>query len=154
MPLFIPQKTSIEYGLPNSNFLLVTEDAKVTLKALNNLSPETTYSYAKLMQNREEFPSPYIAFKDYLEGSFIKTSSRDLIYIDDYKAPKIKELTIKKGVKTLQNQMSCAFRGFAARLNIDDFEVPHIGLNRLQQGNLIHKILETFLMKLNLVPPY
>ena len=144
MPLFIPQKTSIEYELPNSNFLLVTEDAKVTLQALNNLSPETTYSYAKLMQNREELPSPYIDFKDYLEGSFIKTSSRELIYIDDYKAPKIKELTIKKGVKTLQNQMSCAFRGFAARLDIDDFEAPHIGLSRLQQGNLIHKILETF----------
>ena len=144
MPLFIPQKTSIEYKLPNSNFLLVTEDAKVTLKALNNLSPETTYSYAKLMQNREELPSPYIDFKDYLEVSFIKNSSRELIYIDDYKAPKIQELTIKKGVKTLQNQMSCAFRGFAARLNIDDFESPHIGLSRLQQGNLIHKILETF----------
>ena len=144
MPLFIPQKTSIEYELPNSNFLLVTEDAKVTLKALNNLSPETTYSYAKLMQNREELPSPYIDFKDYQEGSFIKTSSRELIYIDDYKAPKIKELTIKKGVKTLQNQMSCAFKGFAARLDIDDFEAPHIGLSRLQQGNLIHKILETF----------
>ncbi|HIL45239.1 MAG TPA: hypothetical protein EYG37_03320, partial [Candidatus Thioglobus sp.] len=116
MPLFIPQKTSIEYKLPNSNFLLVTEDAKVTLKALNNLSPETTYSYAKLMQNREELPSPYIEFKDYLEISFIKNSSRELIYIDDYKAPKIQELTIKKGVKTLQNQMSCAFRGFAGRL--------------------------------------
>ena len=144
MPLFIPQKTSIEYELPNSNFLLVTEDAKVTLKALNNLSPETTYSYAKLMQNREELPSPYIDFKDYQEESFIKTSSRELIYIDDYKAPKIQELTIKKGVKTLQNQMSCAFRGFAARLDIDDFEAPHIGLSRLQQGNLIHKILETF----------
>ena len=144
MPLFIPQKTSIEYELPNSNFLLVTEDAKVTLKALNNLSPETTYSYAKLMQNREELPSPYIDFKDYLEGPFIKTSSRELIYIDDHEAPKIKELTIKKGVKTLQNQMSCAFRGFAARLDIDDFEAPHIGLSRLQQGNLIHKILETF----------
>ena len=144
MPLFIPQKTSIEYELPNSNFLLVTEDAKVTLKALNNLSPETTYSYAKLMQNREELPSPYIDFKDYREGSFIKNSSRELIYIDDYKAPKIQELTIKKGVKTLQNQMSCAFRGFAARLDIDDFEAPHIGLSRLQQGNLIHKILETF----------
>lgn len=144
MPLFIPQKTSIEYKLPNSNFLLVTEAAKVTLKALNNLSPETTYSYAKLMQNREELPSPYIDFKDYLEVSFIKNSSRELIYIDDYKAPKIQELTIKKGVKTLQNQMSCAFRGFAGRLDIDDFEAPHIGLSRLQQGNLIHKILETF----------
>ena len=67
-----------------------------------------------------------------------------MICIDDYKAPKIKELTIKKGVKTLQNQMSCAFRGFAARLDIDDFEAPHVGLSRLQQGNLIHKILETF----------
>ena len=144
MPLFIPQKTSIEYELPNSNFLLVTEDAKVTLKALNNLSPETTYSYAKLMQNREELPSPYIDFKDYQEGSFIKTSSRELIYIDDYKAPKIQDLSIKNGVKTLQNQMSCAFRGFAGRLDIDDFEAPHVGLSRLQQGNLIHKILETF----------
>ena len=148
MPLFIPQKTSIEYGLPNSNFLLVTEDTKATLKALNNLSPETTYSYAKLMQNREELPSPYIDFKDYLEGSFIKNSSRELIYLDDYKAPKIQELTIKKGVKTLQNQMSCAFRGFAVRLDIDDFEAPHIGLSRLQQGNLIHKILETFFNEL------
>jgi len=40
--------------------------------------------------------------------------------------------------------MSCAFKGFVGRLGIDDFDTPHIGMNRQQQGKLIHKVLETF----------
>lgn len=40
--------------------------------------------------------------------------------------------------------MSCGFKGFTNRLSIDNFEEPHIGISRLEQGNLIHKILETF----------
>ena len=33
---------------------------------------------------------------------------------------------------------------FVGRLCIDDFDAPHIGMNRQQQGKLIHKVLETF----------
>ena len=33
--------------------------------------------------------------------------------IEDFNAPKIKNLEIKKGVKTLQDQMGCEFKGFA-----------------------------------------
>jgi RecB family exonuclease len=40
--------------------------------------------------------------------------------------------------------MSCSFKGFSERFQIDDFDLPHVGLNRLEQGNLIHAILETF----------
>ena len=40
--------------------------------------------------------------------------------------------------------MSCAFKGFVGRLCIEDFDAPHIGINRKQQGKLIHKVLETF----------
>ncbi len=73
--------------------------------------------------------------------------TRKLNYIDDHKAPNIDDYTIKQGIKTLQNQMSCAFKGFVGRLGIDDFDTPHIGINRQQQGKLIHKVLETFLVK-------
>ena len=40
--------------------------------------------------------------------------------------------------------MSCGFKGFVSRLSIDNYEEPHIGISRLEQGNLIHKILENF----------
>ena len=70
--------------------------------------------------------------------------TRKLNHIDDHKAPNIDDYTIKQGIKTLQNQMSCAFKGFVGRLGIDDFDTPHIGMNRQQQGKLIHKVLETF----------
>ena len=60
------------------------------------------------------------------------------------KPPILMITTIKQGIKTLQNQMSCAFKGFVGRLGIDDFDTPHIGINRQQQGKLIHKVLETF----------
>ena len=144
MPLFIPQKTSVEYSLPSSSFLLVTEESNETLNALNNLSQNLTYSYAKLINGREEFPTPLIKFKDYPHYEAPSIKLRELEYIDDFKAPSINNFNIRKGVKTLQNQMSCSFKGFSERLQIDDFDLPHIGLNRLEQGNLIHSILETF----------
>jgi ATP-dependent helicase/nuclease subunit B len=38
--------------------------------------------------------------------------------------------------------MACAFKGFAHRLNTPSFDAPHIGMNRLEQGNIIHNILQ------------
>jgi len=69
--------------------------------------------------------------------------TRKLNHIDDHKAPNIDDYNIRQGIKTLQNQMSCAFKGFVGRLYKDDFAAPHIGMNRQQQGKLIHKVLET-----------
>ena len=144
IPLFIPPKTSIEYKLPHSSFLLVAKESKKTLENLSNLSYDTIYSYPKNSSNREELPTPYLDFDDAPNEALSEEISRELDYIEDFKAPKIIEPSIKKGVKTLQDQMSCGFKGFASRLSIDNFDEPHIGISRLEQGNLIHKILETF----------
>ena len=64
--------------------------------------------------------------------------------IEDFNAPKIKNLEIKKGVKTLQDQMGCEFKGFANRLNFQESNDPSIGISKLEQGNIIHNILERF----------
>ena len=78
MPLFIPQKTAIEYKLPNSSFLLVAKESKKTLENLNNLSFDTTYSYSKNSSNREELPTPYLDFDDYLYEELSQGLSREM----------------------------------------------------------------------------
>jgi RecB family exonuclease len=143
-PLFIPAQICRDYELPNSSFNEIDKNTKVTLQALKNLSNNITFSYAKSTKNREQLPSPYLHFEEFQPKILKAVMTRKLNHIDDHKAPNIDDYTIKQGIKTLQNQMSCAFKGFVGRLCIDDFDTPHIGINRQQQGKLIHKVLETF----------
>ena len=143
-PLFIPAQICRDYELPNSSFDEIDKNTKVTLQALKNLSNNITFSYAKSTKNREQLPSPCLHFEEFQAKTIKAVMTRKLNHIDDHKAPNIDDYTIKQGIKTLQNQMSCAFKGFVGRLCIDDFDTPHIGINRQQQGKLIHKVLETF----------
>ena len=144
IPLFIPTKVCAEYGLPSSSFEIIRDDANATIEALNNLSSSLVYSYAKSNNEKEQLPTPYFSFDEYQLKQRKVTNSRELIAIEDSQAPCIENYEIKEGVSTLQDQMSCAFKGFSKRLNLEKFDAPHIGFNRLEQGNLIHKVLETF----------
>ena len=143
-PLFIPAQICRDNELPNSSFDLIDKNTKVTLQALKDLSNNITFSYAKSTKNREQLASPCLHFEEFQPRTIKTVMTRKLNHIDDHKAPDIDDNTIKQGVKTLQNQMSCAFKGFVGRLCIEDFDAPHIGINRKQQGKLIHKVLETF----------
>ena len=143
-PLFIPAQVCRDYELPNSSFDAIDKNSKVTFQALKDLSNNITFSYAKSTKSREQLPSPCLHFEEFQEKTIKAVMTRKLNHIDDYKAPNIDDYTIKQGIKTLQNQMSCAFKGFVGRLCIDDFDTPHIGIDRKQQGQLIHKVLETF----------
>ncbi len=144
IPLFIPTKVCVEYGLPNSSFEIIRDDTNVTIDALNNLSSSLVYSYAKSNNEKEQLSTPYFSFDEYQLKKIEINTSRELIAIDDSQAPCVEDQKIKEGVATLQDQMSCAFKGFSKRLQIEKFEAPHIGFNRLEQGNLIHNALETF----------
>ena len=143
-PLFIPAQVFRDYELPNSSFDAIDKNSKVTFQALKDLSNNITFSYAKSTKSREQLPSPCLHFEEFQEKTIKAVMTRKLNHIDDYKAPNIDDYTIKQGIKTLQNQMSCAFKGFVGRLCIDDFDTLHIGIDRKQQGQLIHKVLETF----------
>jgi len=144
IPLFIPPKTSIEYYLPGTSFKLIAKESETTLNNLNNLSNNLSYSYSKTSNNRDELPTPYLEFEDYSTITNQKILKREMDFIEDFDAPKITKYEIKKGVKILQDQMSCGFKGFSNRLGIEEFDEAHIGIRRLQQGNIVHKILETF----------
>ena len=143
-PLFIPAQVCRDYELPNSSFDAIDKNTKVTLQALKDLSNNITFSFAKSTNNREQLPSPCMHFEEFQARTIKTVMTRKLQHIDDHKAFNIDDYSIKQGVKTLQNQMSCAFKGFVGRLCIDDFDNPHIGINRKQQGRLIHEVLETF----------
>jgi len=144
MPLFIPPKTSIEYSLPSTSFTLITKESEATLNNLFNLSSHLINSYSKTSNNRDELPTPYINFEDYPNTIAHETLPKEMELIDDFIAPEIDNFEIKKGVSTLQDQISCSFKGFVNRLNIQEFDETHIGLSRLEQGSLVHKILEIF----------
>jgi RecB family exonuclease len=102
------------------------------------------YSYAKSHNEIEQLPTPYLSFDEYQLKQSKVSNSRELNVIEDSQAPCIEDYEIKEGVSTLQDQMDCAFKGFSKRLHLEKFDAPHIGFNRLEQGNLIHKVLETF----------
>ena len=144
MPLFIPPKTSIEYLLPSTSFALISNESEITLNNLLNLSSHLIMSYSKTSNSRDELPSPYVDFEDYPNVVTHETFPKEMEQIYDFIAPGIDSFEIKRGVSTLQDQISCSFKGFVNRLNIQEFNEPQIGLSRLEQGNLVHKILERF----------
>ena len=49
---------------------------------------------------------------------------REMELIEDFSGPKIDNLDIKRGVKTLQDQMGCEFKGFTNRLNFQEINDP------------------------------
>jgi probable DNA repair protein len=144
MPLFIPPKTSIEYCLPKTSFTLISKESEVTLDNLLNLSSSLIISYSKTSNSRDELPSPYLDFEDYPNFIGHETLPKEMELLDDFIAPELDNFEIKRGVATLQDQISCSFKGFVSRLNIQEFNEPQIGLSRLEQGSLVHKILENF----------
>ena len=144
MPLFIPPKTSVEYCLPGTSFELITKESEITLNNLQNLSKNLTFSYSTYSDSREQIATPYLLFEDPQQIEDPQVTPREMELIEDFIAPKIKNLEIKKGVKTLQDQMGCEFKGFINRLNFQEINGSVIGISKLEQGNIIHNILERF----------
>jgi probable DNA repair protein len=142
MPLFIPPKTSVEYYLPGTSFELITKESEITLSNLKNLSKNLTFSYSTYSDSREQIATPYLLFADPQLIEDPQVTPREMELIEDFTAPKIKNLEIKKGVKTLQDQMGCEFKGFTNRLNFHEINDSGIGISKLEQGNIIHNILE------------
>ena len=86
---------------------------KSTLNNLKNLSKNLTFSYSTTSDSREQLPTPYLLFEGFNQIEDHQVTPREMELIEDFIAPKIKNLDIKKGVKTLQDQMGCEFKGFA-----------------------------------------
>ena len=141
-PLFIPAAICAEFQLPLCSFEQIQKSATNTLQELKNLSNNVRFSYAKTIDGREQIATPLVDFEANVERTKVTSKYPAIKSQDDHQAPQIKSLTIKQGVQTLQDQMSCPFKGFVRRLKITEFEPEHLGLNRAEQGTILHTILE------------
>ncbi|HIF89210.1 MAG TPA: hypothetical protein EYQ52_05285 [Candidatus Thioglobus sp.] len=148
-PLFIPANICSEFHLPSSTFDLIQTSAVSTLSKLKALSDEVHFSFAETNDGREQIATPLLDFEPCAENTPIAPQEQTLTTVKDTCAPRLKNTVIKQGVQTLQDQMSCPFKGFVRRLKIQEFESNHLGLNRAEQGVLIHRILETIFTEIS-----
>jgi len=148
-PLFIPANVCSEFHLPSSTFDLIQTNAVSTLSKLKELGGDIHFSFAETNDGREQIAMPLLDFEPCVENTPIAPQERALTTVNDTCAPRLKNRAIKQGVQTLQDQMSCPFKGFVRRLKIEEFELDHLGLNRAEQGVLIHKILETIFTEIS-----
>jgi probable DNA repair protein len=140
---FIPFNISSDYQIPHSSYELINKDSINTLSGLRGLAKEVVFSYAKMHLEEEQLPTPFVYFN--IDNTGVKKNTiikKDIQYIDDSITSKISSKHIKSGVSTLKDQMACSFKGFVHRLNIETLEKSHIGLDRREQGKIIHEALQ------------
>lgn len=143
-PKFIPHTIAQRQQIPHTSFALITKDAQDTLNNLINLSSEVICSYAKSHFNTEQRPSPLRQFTHQLPALTRHYQAPAQHTLPDQHACPLSDLHIHNGVNTLKDQMSCPFKGFAHRLNTQTFNQPRIGIDRKQQGKIIHAALQYF----------
>ncbi len=140
---FISSGIATEHQIPYSSYELIHADAKKTLDALQRLAPKVYFSYAKRDGELTQLPSPLLSF----EAEPIKLAtdahpSAQLQRIEDARVSAWGQSEVSAGVNLLKDQIACAFKGFAQRLQIQSFKDPHLGLDRAEQGQLVHRTLE------------
>jgi len=141
-PRFISTDLAIHHQIPHSSYELIQTDAQNTLNNLRSLSSQVVFSYAKSHLGLEQLPSPLVHFEDdSICQPDTKTTPHLTESIHDEVTTKFTHNEVKSGVNLLKNQMACAFKGFAHRLNLTHYDDPHIGLDRREQGNAIHNAL-------------
>ncbi|SFV86207.1 FIG01199495: hypothetical protein [hydrothermal vent metagenome] len=143
-PRFIPSDIAQTHQIPHSDFELIAKDAQDTLNNLIHLSNSVIFSYAKTHFESEQQPSPLLEFTKEIQALGHKYQSVAMDSLIDIKANSVSDTQVHNGVNTLKDQMACEFKGFAHRLKTHTFDEPHIGLSRMEQGNIIHKSLQYF----------
>ncbi len=147
-PRFITTDIAVQHQIPHSNFSLINQDAQNTRNNLINLSNKVICSYAKTHFQSAQQASPLFTFDDAINMPKDQYQPVIMENLDDVRAEQLTKTKISGGVSVLKDQMACAFKGFAHRLNIQHFDAPHIGLSRSEQGDIVHRILEKIYQQL------
>lgn len=140
---FIAHDISVTHQIPHTDYELIATDAKNTLESLSSLASKVVFSYALTHLESEQLPSPLVEFGPAINTNYIQEILPiTLESIVDTHTTHLEKPQVKSGVRILKDQMACAFKGFAHRLNTSSFDAPHIGINRLEQGSIIHNALQ------------
>jgi probable DNA repair protein len=112
---------------------------------------EVVLSYPQHEEDREFKPSPLIiAMREQALSLPVYASYRDAVHglrelerSEDGKAPPLGEAAaVGGGTAVIRDHAACPFRAFARhRLGAESLEVPHSGLDAMERGTLVHRVL-------------
>jgi probable DNA repair protein len=151
----IPAELQRQAGTPNASSEVQMAFASQIHQRLLQSAKEVVFSYARQEGDRLLRMSPLIQpipevsaihGAHTLAETLARNSSRDWQWLDDHQAPPVEDGEhISGGTGLLRAQALCpAWAFYQYRLKARKLETPHNGLDAMQRGDLIHRVLTAF----------
>jgi len=147
---FIPVRLQREAGVPNASPGETLDLARRLTAEWLACADEVVLSHPKREDDRALAASPLIAqvregvpdvpaFDDWREAT---RGARRLERVPDGQAPPLAREAASGGVAVLRHQAACPFRAAAIhRLGAEGLDAPHAGLDPMERGTLVHRVL-------------
>jgi len=154
---FIPIRLQSKFGVLHSDTQLFLDWTERLQQKIIRSSPNVVFSYSRYEGDRPLLGSPLLPSQESCDirsnlsetVAFQKVifesgkMSDQIKEIPDFKAPSAENHT--GGTSIFIDQSQCPFRSFAKhRLHSRDLEEPDIGLNPMQRGAMLHRLMQLF----------
>ncbi len=148
---FLPAELQRAAGVPQGSAAGMLEQARRLTGEWLSCADEVVLSYPLREDDREFKASPLIvavpesaiALPEYASYRGAVHDLRKIDRIEDARAPALGAgSTVGGGTAVIRDHAACPFRAFARhRLDAESLEVPHAGLNAMERGTLVHRVL-------------
>jgi probable DNA repair protein len=143
IPISLQQEKQMPYSCPSRELQL----AETQINRLRNSADLRIFSFPRFIQDKPNTPSPLLsnlqAYKDLNEQKLFWGNCELIKYAENYLIPITMKIPVKGGSGLLAKQAQCPFKAFAAhRLHIRPSLQIADGLNALERGNTLHKVME------------
>ena len=147
---FIPIRAQREAGVPNASPAAALDLARRLTAEWLSCTGEVVLSHPRRENDRSLSPSPLVIHVSEGEPDIPvyetwRTAIQRAQRIDravDMQAPALVREAASGGVAVIRDQAACPFRAVAIhRLGAESLELPHTGLDALERGTLVHRVL-------------
>ncbi|MDP1602564.1 MAG: PD-(D/E)XK nuclease family protein [Legionella sp.] len=142
IPVILQHENQMPHACPVRELSLATK----IIDRFKNSSANGVFSFARLSKDKPNLPCPLLT--DLPPFSVRPIEHEDSVlnlenYTENYQLPLFENENVSGGTALLANQAKCPFRAFVAhRLHVKKEIAVADGLNALERGKIIHKVLE------------
>ena len=151
---FLPVDLQIRHQMPHAGADRELDFARQVIRRLKAASPDIIFSYPLREGDCELRPSPLIAGLEEVSPEVpvswapqqqIQASAPRLLEQEDFRGPVLASDLAEGGTGILKDQALCPFRAFVHyRLRGRELDQAQPGLDAMERGSLLHRVLESF----------
>jgi probable DNA repair protein len=147
---FLPIELQRAAGMPQGSAAGMLELARRLTNGWLSCAGEVVLSHPQREDDREFKPSPLIVamserpltLPERVTYRNVVHDSRRIERGEDRSAPPFQDAAVEGGTAVIRDQAACPFRALAChRLGAESLETPHAGLNAMERGALVHRVL-------------